>query len=110
MSTTVGSRVGLARGGGAVAAATEVAGVSRRLGVLAVYVATMFISATLLFLVQPMFARMVLPLLGGSPAVWNTTVVFYQAVLLGGYVYAHLVTTRLGPRRQVALHAGLLLL
>src|SRR5262249_13253098 len=81
----------------------------RRLVVLIVYVIAMFLSATLLFLVQPMFARMVLPLLGGSPAVWNTTVVFYQAMPLGGYIYAHITTRRLGVRRQAVLHIALLL-
>src|SRR5262245_38847182 len=74
----------------------------------ALYAAAVFVSATLLFMVQPMFARMVLPLLGGSPAVWNTTVVFYQVVLLAGYAYAHLTTIWLDRRRQVALHAVLL--
>src|SRR5919202_1138475 len=107
--STVGSRVVLARGRGAVAAPAGVRGASR-VGVLAVYVATMFVSATLLFLVQPMFARMVLPLLGGSPAVWNTTVVFYQAALLAGYLYAHLATSWLGVRRQAVVHVALLLL
>lgn len=68
------------------------------------YAATLLTSATLLFLVQPMFAKMVLPLLGGTPAVWNTCMVFYQAALLGGYVYAHLATRWLGPRRQAAVH------
>ncbi len=57
-----------------------------------------------------MFARMVLPRLGGSPAVWNTCLVFYQAVLLAGYVYAHLTTRWLGPRRQAAFHMLVLLL
>ncbi|HEU5099319.1 MAG TPA: hypothetical protein VFU22_09885, partial [Roseiflexaceae bacterium] len=75
----------------------------------ALYAAAVFVSATLLFVVQPMFARMVLPLLGGSPAVWNTTVVFYQVMLLVGYAYAHLTTVWLSPRQQVALHAALLL-
>jgi hypothetical protein len=75
----------------------------------AFYAAAVFVSATLLFVVQPMFARMVLPLLGGSPAVWNTTVVFYQVALLAGYAYAHLTTVWLDRRRQVALHAMLLL-
>jgi hypothetical protein len=79
------------------------------LHVPALYAITVFVSATLLFTVQPMFARMVLPLLGGSPAVWNTTVVFYQVTLLAGYAYAHLTTTWLDQRRQVALHAALLL-
>ena len=77
---------------------------------LAVYAATIFASATLLFLVQPMFARMALPLLGGTPAVWNTALVFYQAVLLAGYGYAHAATAWLGVRRQAALHLGVLLL
>lgn len=75
-----------------------------------VYTATIFVSATLLFLVQPMFARMVLPSLGGSPAVWNTALVFFQAALLAGYAYAHAATKWMGVRRQAALHAGLLLL
>ena len=68
----------------------------------------LFVSATLLFLVQPMFTRMVLPLLGGTPAVWNTCMVFYQAALLAGYAYAHAATQWLGVRRQAALHLALL--
>ncbi len=75
-----------------------------------VYTVTMLVSALLLFLVEPMFARMVLPLLGGSPAVWNTAMVFYQVALLVGYVYAHAATAWLGVRRQAALHAALILL
>jgi hypothetical protein len=71
---------------------------------------TLFLSATLLFVVQPMFAKMVLPLLGGTPAVWNTCMVFYQAVLLVGYLYAHFSTRLLGPRRQAALHLAVLCL
>jgi spermidine synthase len=70
----------------------------------------MFTSALLLFMVQPMFAKMALPLLGGSPAVWNTAMVFYQAMLLGGYVYAHAATKWLGVRRQAALHMLVLML
>lgn len=75
-----------------------------------VYGLTAFVSATMLFLVQPMFAKMILPLLGGAPAVWNTAVVFYQAILLGGYLYSHLTTRWLGVRRQALLHGVLLLL
>jgi hypothetical protein len=71
---------------------------------------TLFVSALLLFLVQPMFGKMVLPLLGGSPAVWNTCMVFYQAALLGGYAYAHAAPRWLGLKRQALLHLGLLLL
>ena len=71
---------------------------------------TLFVSATLLFLVQPMFAKMVLPRLGGTPAVWNTCMVFYQAVLLAGYLYAHFSTKWLGSRRQALLHLAILAL
>ncbi len=72
------------------------------------YLLTVFVGASLVFLIQPMFARMVLPLLGGSPAVWNTSMVFYQLVLLAAYGYAHVSTTRLGARRQAAWHLVLL--
>ncbi len=74
------------------------------------FAVTLFVSALLLFVVQPMFAKMALPLLGGAPAVWNTCLVFYQATLLVGYVYAHLSLKWLGPRRQAALHLALLCL
>lgn len=74
---------------------------------LALYTSAVFGSAFLLFLVQPMFGRMVLPLLGGTPAVWNTCMLFFQAALLGGYGYAHL-SARLGVRRQATLHLFLL--
>ena len=70
---------------------------------------TMFLGATLLFVVEPMFGKMALPLLGGSPAVWNTCMVFYQGALLAGYLYAHLAPKWLGVRRQAAFHLGLLL-
>jgi len=69
----------------------------------------MFLGATLLFMVEPMFGKMALPLLGGSPAVWNTCMVFYQGALLAGYLYAHLAPKWLGVRRQAAFHLGLLL-
>jgi len=74
------------------------------------YAVTLLLSAALLFVVQPLFAKMVLPLLGGTPNVWNTCMVFYQAVLLAGYVYAHLTIRWLGPRRQAALHLAVLCL
>lgn len=74
-----------------------------------VYAATLFLSAFLLFAVQPMFTKMVLPRLGGSPAVWNTAMVFFQATLLAGYLYAHLSARLLPLRIQQAVH-GLLLL
>jgi hypothetical protein len=71
---------------------------------------TIFLSALLLFLVQPMMAKLILPMLGGTPAVWNTCMLFYQAALLGGYAYVHLMTSRLWPRSQVLMHLGLLTL
>ena len=71
--------------------------------------ATLFLSASLLFWVQLMVAKIVLPILGGTPAVWNTCMVFFQALLLAGYGYAHWSTKWLGVRRQAAIH-GLLLL
>ena len=68
----------------------------------------MFASALLLFWVQPMFTKAVLPLLGGTPAVWNTSMVFFQAALLIGYLYAHFSSRWLSTRDQAALHFGLL--
>jgi spermidine synthase len=78
--------------------------------VSALYTATILLSSALLFLVQPLFARLVLPRLGGSPAVWNTCVVFFQATLLAGYAYAHLGPARLGLRRHALLHLALVLI
>jgi hypothetical protein len=72
------------------------------------FAVTLFLGAALLFWIEPMFARMVLPLLGGSPAVWNTCAVFFQAAVLAGYGYAHLAPNRLGVRRHAALHLGLM--
>lgn len=80
------------------------------LTMLLVFAWTLFTSATLLFLVEPMIGKMILPLLGGTPAVWNTCMVFYQAVLLAGYAYAHFSTSWLGARKQAALHLVFLLL
>ena len=74
------------------------------------FTATIFVSSSLLFLVQPMFARLVLPRLGGSPSVWNTCMLFFQTMLLAGYLYADLATRSLGARRQARWHAVLLLL
>jgi hypothetical protein len=74
------------------------------------YTLAIFTSAFLLFLVQPMFSKMVLPLLGGTPAVWNTCMLFFQTVLLAGYLYAHLSTRWLRAGHQVVLHLGVLAL
>src|SRR5678816_2588592 len=75
-----------------------------------VYSVTLFLSAVLLFSVQPMVGKMILPILGGAPAVWNTCLVFFQISLLLGYLYAHLSTRWLGVRLQAIAHLGLLLL
>src|SRR5215212_5493777 len=72
--------------------------------------ATIFISAALLFLVEPMFAKVVLPSFGGTPAVWTGSMMFFQATLLVGYLYVHATTTWLGARRQAILHLVVVLL
>jgi hypothetical protein len=69
-----------------------------------------FLSAGLVFLIQPLFARLLLPEFGGSPSVWNTCTVFFQATLLLGYCYTWLSTKWLSPGKQIALHCLLLLL
>jgi hypothetical protein len=74
------------------------------------FAATLFVSAALMFLLEPMIAKMILPRFGGTPQVWNTCMVFFQAALLAGYAYAHLATKWLGPRRQAGLHVIWLLL
>ncbi|MGC2085819.1 MAG: class I SAM-dependent methyltransferase, partial [Bradyrhizobium sp.] len=76
--------------------------------VLAVYTAAIFVSALLLFSVEPLFTKMVLPRLGGSPAVWSVAMVFFQALLLAGYAYAHLLMQI--RNRIVAVVVHLLLL
>ena len=74
------------------------------------YAATTFFSAFLLFLVQPITAKQILPWFGGSAAVWTTCLVFFQTALLLGYAYSDAVVRRLSPRAQVVLHAALLAL
>src|SRR5262245_65668003 len=64
--------------------------------------AAIFVSAALLFAVQPMFTKMVLPRLGGAPAVWSVAMVFFQAALVAGYGYAHLLARFAPPRGSVA--------
>ena len=72
--------------------------------------ATIFVSAFLLFQVQPIISKTILPWFGGSPAVWTTCVLFFQLVLLAGYGYAHALIRFVQPSRQGIVHAGLLLL
>jgi hypothetical protein len=88
--------------------AADQTSVSRNRLILIVYTAAIFTSALLLFSVQPLFTKMVLPRLGGSPAVWSVAMVFFQSLLLGGYAYAHYlmrVQNRIVP---VAVHLVLL--
>ena len=72
------------------------------------YGGTIFLSSFLLLLIQPVFAKLILPWFGGSAAVWTTCLVFFQAGLLLGYLYAHLIASRLGRRTQALLHSALL--
>jgi hypothetical protein len=72
------------------------------------YALTIFCGAFLLFLVQPLIGRYILPWFGGSPGVWTTCLLFFQTLLLGGYAYAHFTSTRLKPRTQATAHLVLL--
>ncbi len=73
-----------------------------------VYACTIFLSAFLLFAVQPMIGKIILPWFGGSAAVWSTCLLFFQAALLAGYLYAHWSTTWLRPKKQAMLHIALM--
>lgn len=75
-----------------------------------VFSTTLLLSAALLFSVQPMFSKMILPLLGGTPQVWNTAMLFFQVMLLAGYAYAHATSRYLNVRAQALLHIALLVL
>jgi SAM-dependent methyltransferase len=77
---------------------------SVRRGLVPLFALTIFVSAFLLFQVQPMVGKFILPWFGGSPAVWTTAMLFFQSVLFAGYVYAHLVASRLAPRQQRLVH------
>ena len=76
--------------------------------VVFVYAATIFIGAFLLFLVQPLIGKYILPWFGGAPAVWTVCMLFFQMLLLGGYAYAHFTSRWLKPRRQAIVHLVLL--
>jgi hypothetical protein len=78
--------------------------------VLYVYAVTLFVSAFILFLVQPLIGKMILPKLGGTPQVWNTCCVFFQMVLLAGYAYTHVISSTLKLRQQIMLHCVMLAL
>ncbi|MGA8944361.1 MAG: class I SAM-dependent methyltransferase, partial [Pseudolabrys sp.] len=77
--------------------------------ILGVYVAAVFLSALLLFGVQPMFTRMVLPRLGGSPSLWSVAMVFFQSMLLVGYAYAHLLMSSRNRYVPIVVHIALLI-
>ncbi|RST55903.1 spermidine synthase [Variovorax sp. MHTC-1] len=77
--------------------------------VKALFAGTIFASAFLLFLVQPLIAKQILPWFGGSAAVWSICMVFFQVVLLAGYAYSDWIARRLGVRAQARLHVALLL-
>ena len=72
------------------------------------YAITIFLSAFLLFQIQPMLGKYILPWFGGTPAVWSTTMLFFQALLTGGYAYAYGLIDRLGERKQGIIHLALL--
>src|SRR5258706_6745854 len=74
------------------------------------YTATIFLSSFLLFLVQPLIARQILPWFGGTAAVWTTCMLFFQTLLLAGYAYAHAANAKLSPRAHPILHTILLAL
>jgi hypothetical protein len=69
---------------------------------------TIFVSAFLLFQVQPMIGKFILPWFGSTPGVWTTCMLFFQLLLLAGYAYAHLIVSWLAPRNQALVHVGLL--
>jgi hypothetical protein len=75
---------------------------------MARFAVTIFLSAFLLFQVQPLVGKFILPWFGGGPAVWTACMLFFQVLLLAGYAYAHFVTSRIPPRAQLAVHVGLL--
>jgi hypothetical protein len=81
----------------------------RSLLLIFLFAGTLFTSAALMFVLQPMFGKNLLPLLGGSPAVWNTCMVFYQSILFLGYLYAHYLSTKLSQHKQILVHIAVIL-
>jgi hypothetical protein len=74
------------------------------------FATAIFLGAFLLLQIQPLLSKFILPWFGGCPAVWTTTMLFFQTLLFGGYVYAHLLQRALAPRRQAVVHLALALL
>ncbi len=82
----------------------------RSLPLLFLFAGTLFVSASIMFVVQPLFGKLLLPLLGGTPAVWNTCMVFYQIILFLGYLYAHYLSSQQTLQKQVYIHALIMLI
>src|SRR5499427_6454070 len=82
---------------------------TRRAMLLATFTAAITLSAALLFMVQPMFTKMVLPRFGGAPSVWSVAIVYFQTALLAGYAYAHVLTRYAGPRASVVIHFAVMI-
>lgn len=80
----------------------------RDIAPIILFASTLFCSASLMFILQPMFGKVLLPLLGGAPAVWNTCMVFFQTVLFLGYLYAHLLSCRLSLTLQAVTHGSVI--
>src|ERR1043165_7333432 len=73
------------------------------------YAATIFVSAFLLFQIQPMISKAILPWFGGTPAVWTICLLFFQSILVAGYAYAHFTNSKLKPWQQAMLHIGVII-
>src|SRR5499433_2397112 len=82
---------------------------SGRALLLATFTAAITLSAALVFMVQPMFTKMVLPRFGGAPSVWSVAIVYFQTALLAGYAYAHVLTRYAGPRASVVIHLAVMI-
>ena len=79
-----------------------------KLTAILLFAGTLFVSAALMFVLQPLFGKLLLPLLGGSPSVWNTCMVFYQTILFFGYLYAHVLSTRCTKHKQILFHISII--
>src|SRR6187397_1328248 len=86
------------------------AATGRLTAMLPMFVATIFLGAVLVFGVQPIVARLLLPQFGGSPAVWSASTVFFQLALLAGYAYSYVITRFVSPRYQPLVHLPILVL
>ena len=75
-----------------------------------IYALTIFVSAFLLFLIQPIIAKQILPWFGGTAAVWTTCLVFFQFALLAGYFYSDWLTRKVNPKRQAVIHITLIVI